>query len=288
MAAGILSLTACTNASDSAPESEVIVETAAGNITQEEFYNELKSLQGEAVLKELIIEKVLSEKYTVTDEEVEEKVNELKEQYGDQFPMMLTQYGISDEEQLKDVMKSSLLKEKAVTEDIEVTDAEIEEYYNNLKPEIKASHILVEDKETADQLVDKLNNGADFAELAKEYSTGPSGPNGGDLGYFGPGSMVPEFEEAAFALGEGEISAPVQTEYGWHIIKVTDIKELESLEAMKEEIRSTLVQQKFDPSVADEKLLSILEEANVKINDPDLSNILDGPENTEAEASKTE
>lgn len=88
--------------------------------------------------------------------------------------------------------------------------------------EVRARHILVATEAEALGLVEALNGGADFAELAAERSTGPSGPRGGDLGYFAAGQMVPAFSDAAFALGVGEVSAPVQTQFGWHVIKVED------------------------------------------------------------------
>ncbi len=89
--------------------------------------------------------------------------------------------------------------------------------------EIHARHILLETEEAAVELVTQLDGGADFAELAKTHSTGPSGPQGGDLGYFTLGQMVPAFEQAAFALDAGAYTAtPVQTQFGWHLILVED------------------------------------------------------------------
>lgn len=88
--------------------------------------------------------------------------------------------------------------------------------------EWNASHILVATEEEAQSLVEQLNDGADFVALAQEFSTGPSGPNGGALGWFGAGMMVPEFETAVAGLEAGEISAPVQTQFGWHVVKLTE------------------------------------------------------------------
>ena len=107
------------------------------------------------------------------------------------------------------------------------------------REEVKASHILVADEQTAISAIQKLEEGADFAELAREISTGPSGPNGGDLGYFGRGAMVPVFEQAAFALGVGSFtSAPVQSQFGWHVIKLLDkrIAEAPSIEEMSPQL----------------------------------------------------
>lgn len=85
---------------------------------------------------------------------------------------------------------------------------------------VKASHILVDSKAEADLIKSKIDKGEGFETMAKKYSKCPSGSNGGDLGYFERGQMVKEFEDAAFDLPVGKVSAPVQTQFGWHIIKV--------------------------------------------------------------------
>lgn len=90
--------------------------------------------------------------------------------------------------------------------------------------EIRASHILVKTKEDAEKIRQEIIAGKDFATAAKEVSLCPSGKNGGDLGYFGKGAMVPEFEKAAFSLPVGKVSEPVKTQFGWHLIMVTEKK----------------------------------------------------------------
>ena len=90
---------------------------------------------------------------------------------------------------------------------------------------IRASHILVKTEEEAKKVLEEIKNGADFAKLASEHSMCPSGRDGGDLRFFGRGMMVKPFEEAAFALKKGEVSEPVETQFGWHLIKLTDIQE---------------------------------------------------------------
>lgn len=91
--------------------------------------------------------------------------------------------------------------------------------------EVHARHILLESREAAEAVVKELDGGADFAAIAKEKSTGPSGAQGGDLGFFKRGDMVPEFSEAAFALAVGEVSEPVETQFGWHVIIVEERRE---------------------------------------------------------------
>ena len=97
--------------------------------------------------------------------------------------------------------------------------------------ELKASHILVDTEEEAKALVVELENGADFAALAKEHSTGPSGPNGGDLGWFRPERMVPEFAVTVKIMAVDTIGGPVQTQFGWHVIKLFDTREVKDLDA---------------------------------------------------------
>jgi len=107
--------------------------------------------------------------------------------------------------------------------------------------EFNAAHILVETEEAALQIQEDINNGADFADTAREKSTGPSGPSGGDLGWFGLGAMVPSFEAVVVELETGEVSAPVETQFGWHVIKLVE-KRLKEAPAL-EEVRADLEQQ---------------------------------------------
>ena len=114
----------------------------------------------------------------------------------------------------------------------ETKEEKIKNFYNNyLKSfqkykEANASHILVKNKEEAIAIIKKINNKSKFSELAKTHSTGPSGKNGGNLGWFGPGQMVKEFEQATFALEKGKVSqVPVKTKFGFHIIKLNDIRD---------------------------------------------------------------
>lgn len=119
--------------------------------------------------------------------------------------------------------------------------------------EYKAAHILVETEEEAQKLIEEIEGGANFAALAQEHSTGPSGPSGGDLGWFGDGVMVPEFFDAVAALGDGGVSAPVQTQFGWHVIqlKETRIKERPALDDVRDELAGELRQAAFEAYIAE-------------------------------------
>ncbi|MGM0410933.1 MAG: peptidylprolyl isomerase [Bacillota bacterium] len=168
----------------------------------------------------------------------------------------LSQQGISSLDEYKKVFLESnnenLLVNKLmqeVTSDINISDERAEEYYNNNKSQfehqkqVNASHILVNDEETANEVIENINNGEDFAELAKEYSEGPSASDGGKIGFFQKGDMVAPFEEKAFDMEVGEITdEAVKTEYGYHVIKINDTKEAgtASFEEVKGSIKENL------------------------------------------------
>ena len=116
------------------------------------------------------------------------------------------------------------------------------------REQVTASHILVETKEAAMEIIAKLNDGTNFAKLAKENSTGPSGPNGGSLGTFGRGQMVPAFETAAFSIPVGSFSKePIQTQFGWHVIKVSErsVEPAPQLEEMRAQLSQNLSRQRL-------------------------------------------
>lgn len=275
LATSVFALSAC-NSGD-----EVVVSTTYGDISKDEFYDDIKKLAGNALLEQVVIEQILESKYKVTDKEVDEQFKSVKEQYGDSFESVLSSNGLT-EEAFKDNVRFSLLQEKALAED--VTDEQIEEYYNQGKYELNARHILVADEETARAVIEKLNAGEDFAALAKEYSTDGSASSGGELGWFTVGSMVDEFNNAAYALEINEISEPVQTQFGFHIIQVTDkreVKDYGTLEEKEDEIRKTLAQ-KGDWQT---KVVELVKEAKVDIKDKDLKAALDHYTETEDKAS---
>ena len=154
--------------------------------------------------------------------------------------------------------------------------------YNNFiadetsREEIKASHILMDTESEAIDVINMLNDGDDFAELAKNKSTGPSGPSGGDLGWFKRGQMVPPFEKAAFSLNKNEITQiPVQTQFGWHVIKIFDkrIPEAPSYENMK----SKLIQD-LERKIVSKKIQDLLNDALIeKLSSSELEPLLNLP-----------
>ncbi|WP_404427221.1 peptidylprolyl isomerase [Ureibacillus chungkukjangi] len=277
LATSVFALAACSNSGD-----DVVVSTTYGDITKDQFYEEIKTLAGKALLEQVVVEQVLENNYKVSDEEITEQFNSVKEQYGESFEAILAQNGLT-EETFKENVRFQLLQEKA-TKDVEVTDEEIENYYNQAKYELNARHILVADEETAYTVVEKLKAGGDFAALAKEYSSDSSASNGGDLGWFTVGTMVPEFNDAAYALELNQVSEPVQSEFGYHIIEVTDKREVENygtLEEKKEEIKESIAATKGDLTA---KITDLLKDAKVDIKDEDLKAALDTYLTTDADA----
>lgn len=148
------------------------------------------------------------------------------------------------------VLANSLLNK--FTESIDTSDEALRAEYDkqvamaNVE-EFNASHILLEDEARAKEIIAELDGGADFAETAKQHSTGPSGQNGGELGWFDTASMVPEFSAATARLEVGKYSAePVQTEFGFHVIKLNDkrAKDPQPFASVKEQVRGMLLQTK--------------------------------------------
>lgn len=144
------------------------------------------------------------------------------------------------------------LAEKGATE--EELQAAYDARFEGVEPEMEfnAAHILVETEEEAAALKEDIDAGADFADMAREHSTGPSGPNGGDLGWFGKGMMVAPFEQAVLTLEPGEVSGPVETQFGWHLVKLNETRqtELPSLDNLRDELTASIMQEKLAALIA--------------------------------------
>ncbi|GAB4278168.1 MAG: peptidylprolyl isomerase [Coriobacteriia bacterium] len=193
----------------------------------------------------------------VSDADVEDQIEKIKSSFPDEesFSASLRQNDMTEED-LRDEVYNQLLTEAIIEEisgDVEVTEEEIQDYYDRNQDQFRqpaakrAAHILfaADDKETAEQVLQQIRDGADFAAMAKQYSTDPaSAENGGDLGW----PMTPyvaEFQEALDQLEVGEVSDLVETVFGWHIIKCLDEREesVKTLDEAREEIEAILKQQ---------------------------------------------
>ena len=235
---------------------ETVATVNGVNISKDRLYDELVLAGGTATLDNLITQELIAQEakaasVTVTDADVDSEIALIKKSFGteEEFTATLAQYNMTLESLKKDT-KINLTIRKILEPKTDVTEEEIKQFYDTNKeslgtPEqIQASHILVAAKEEADAILAELKQGGDFAAIAKEKSIDPgSKDKGGDLGFFGKGAMVPEFEEAAFALKVNEISAVVQSEHGFHIIKKTAEKAavVPTFEEKKEEIKKQLI-----------------------------------------------
>lgn len=277
LAVGLIGLTACGGGN-----SEAVVKTDAGDITKEEFYQELKTKYGDEVLTELVTMTVLDDKYDVSEDEIDAELESIKEQIGDDFEQTLAAQNLTEED-LRDDIENGLLQEAAMTEDIEVTDEEVETYFENQGYQIEAQHILLTDEELAEKVAKEAQDDGDFAKLAEKYSTDEeNAKEGGELPPFGVGEMTPAFEEAVFAMDEGEISDPVQSDFGFHIIKLNKKEETDEdfgdLEDQEEQIRRDIATSKIDQTEAMEKISNLMEEAEIDVKDEQFEGLFDAPE----------
>lgn len=154
-----------------------------------------------------------------------------------------------------ELLKKDLLIQAAVKKVLDVvtiSDEEVKKYFEDNKEmfkgeaSVRAKHILIDNEDKAKEIKEKINNGLSFEDAAREFSTCPSSSQGGDLGTFTRGKMVPEFENAAFELEIGQISEPVKTQFGYHLIKVDEKlpEVMKSFDEVKDSLKLNLLGQK--------------------------------------------
>ena len=241
--------------------------------------NALKnSVLKQMINSELLLQQAVQEKIDISDDEINSEIEKIKENFPspEEFDNILKTNNMTLN-QLKENIKKNLMITRVLDNaksKINITDEELKEYFDDNEEsffeaeKVHARHILVETEEEALEIILQLKEGiVDFAELAKEKSTGPSAENGGDLGFFTKGQMVKEFEDAAFALQPGEISDVVKTQFGYHVIKCEEKKDEHqpTFEESKEQINNFLKYQKENEAVT--KLITELNgNANIVIH----------------------
>ncbi|NLJ57789.1 MAG: hypothetical protein GX339_02980 [Tissierellia bacterium] len=200
---------------------------ARAGLTYKQYYED--SVMDDMIYRLLLLDAAEKEGITATEEEVQAQLDSFKVyfQNEEEYKSYLTQSGMT-EENIKEELSNDILINHFLllkTENLSPTDEEFKALFDELRmnTQVRASHILVNTEEEALTVSERSNNGEDFADLARELSvdTGSS-ENGGDLDYFSYAQMVKPFSEAAFSMEIGEISEPVESEFGYHIIKVTD------------------------------------------------------------------
>jgi peptidyl-prolyl cis-trans isomerase C len=261
-AAFLLTAFCCTSAAFAAPETPVAkvngqdITEAEIKFAEGEIGQELAGIPDENRRRVLV--EYLVEAHLMAD--AAEKAELAK---GDEFEQRLKYYRLRA---LRDAYFEKQVRDS-------VPEAEAKALYDEkiksmpAQEEVRASHILVKTQDEAKKVAEELKGGGEFAELAKKYSQDRGGAAGGDLGYFSRGQMVKEFEDAAFAMEKGKLSDPIETQFGWHILKVEDKRNRQppSFEEVKEQITTSLVQTKLRGSVQE-----LRNKATVEFVDPAL------------------
>lgn len=266
--------------SDSGDE---VASTEAGRIRELDLYEEMKNepLQsgmtvGETVLQRMLLQDVFEHLYgdQVTDETVDAEFEESAEQFGtvEEYESLLEMQGI-DIDYIKGNIRLTQLFRAGVADRVEITDEEVEQAYEDARP-MTAQHILVDDEETANDIIAQLEDGAEFGELVEEYSQDPGSLETEGTYTFGIGEMVPEFEGAVQSLEVGELtSEPVQSDHGFHVIRRLELEEdYAPLEEQRDALeRSILDGYMNDSEFMAEMVTELSKEANVQITDQDLA-----------------
>jgi peptidyl-prolyl cis-trans isomerase C len=221
--------------------------------------------------RELLFQETKKKGIKVDPKDVADEFQKIKQRYAKsgEFEQLLSKMGLTESDvqnQIERGMAIQQLIDKEVRAKITIEDKDVKSYYDanpqlfEQPEQVKASHILIkvdadapqekkdEARKEIESIQEKAKNGEDFATLAKTYSEGPSGPNGGDLGYFRRGQMVKPFEDAAFNLKPNETSDIVETRFGYHLIKVVDKKPAQKMayDEVKERLSEHLKKQKAD------------------------------------------
>jgi foldase protein PrsA len=259
-------------------KAEAVAKVNGVEIQKDQLYKAVLASSGEQALNDLIETELIRQEVDkagvqVLETDIDDALNSVKGSFSSEaeFEQTLMMYGMTMDQLEANVGKQVKLR-KLLEPQVAVTDDDIKQYYDQnidmLKtPEqVEASHILVDTKEEAEAVLAQLKGGADFAQLAKDKSLDEgSKMSGGSLGYFEKGKMEESFENAAFALGDGQLSDIVQTTNGYHIIKVTGHKDAytPTLEESKAKIQDNLINDKVS-ELADGWLDNAKSSANIE------------------------
>lgn len=278
MACSGLLLASCANS-----EGEEIASTEAGRVREDELYERMKNeptesgmSYGEQMLQQILLEDILENEFedAVADEDVDAEFEVQAEQYGgaEAFEELLAGQGLSADD-VKENIRTSLYVQEAILQQNEITDEDIQAAYDEYTVSSTVAHILVEEEELAQDLIEQLNDGADFGELVADHSmdTGTIEANG-ELP-LEPGRFVPEFEAAALELEEGEITQePVESQFGYHVIKMVEMGEKGTLEEERENIEAMVIAGYMqDQQLVQQAISQVVQDANVQITDEELS-----------------
>lgn len=253
-------------------ETAIIARVGDDEITIGQLFTGLTSALGIQTAFELIDPMILSDMYEVDPAEVNEKIDELREMFGDEFDATIAAEGFESEEALFEYFETVLLQEEVFRAEFEPTEERLREMHAQMSETVSGSHILVDNEELAADLIEQLQGADDFAELfaelAEEYSSCPSGASGGDLGSWERGQMVVEFDDAIFAMEVGEFTTePVETQHGYHIIYKTDMNDVPDFEDVRDELEATELAMLQQTGAMTSLLMNLRQEANISFTD---------------------
>ena len=251
-------------------------------VTQEEFYKAIKtSLSSKTILANLLIYDALNEQYgkKLSSKAVNQEYNNYKERYGDQFASFLSQNGYTTTS-FRRMIKINLLSKIALKAQIKPTNKQLKKEWKTYSPSATVQHILTTDKNTANTVIQKLNNGTSFASLAQKYSVdSSSSSNGGKISAFNKDNkqLDSSFKEAAYKLKNGEYTTtPVKTTNGYEIIKMIKHPSKGSFEENKQDLINNLYDKwATNPTVMKNVISQTLKDQKVQIKDKDLESALD-------------
>lgn len=225
-------------------------------------YYEDGALMDNMILEIIMVDAAGKEGITITDEEFQKQLDDFKVNFttDEEYKEFLEKNGMT-EEYLKEALKKEYIINQYLAvkiENLQPTDDELQTIFNDLKmnEKVRARHILVATEDEAKAAIERINKGEKFEDLAKELSVDTaSGANGGDLDYFSYTDMVQPFSEAAFAMEIGKVSEPVKSDYGYHIIEVTDktVDDTITVESKKSELTEYYKSYKYEDLLADLK-----------------------------------
>jgi foldase protein PrsA len=290
-AAMALSFTACSSGSSGGGGDATVVSVNDQKITRADLDRRLESSPLAKQVLTQLVQQALIDQYakannvTIPQADIDKKEADIESKYPPgQFDAILAQQGLTQSD-VQNILRQQAVLEKAVAPSVHVSESDIKAYFEKNhaqfdQPEqVRARHILVADKATADTIEAKLKAGGNFAALAKQYSTdAASKGSGGELGFFARGKMVPAFQDAAFALPVGGISPPVKSPFGWHIINVEAKKPAQTatLASAHAQIKTLLTQQAEQQQIQP-FMESLRAKANITVTDSRFADVFPPP-----------
>ncbi len=280
-------------------EDKTVVSTSGYKVTKGELDAKLEAMPVASqvlhsmVQQDLVFQYAKDHNIQVAESDIDAKIADIKNRLSDQqLEQALKQQGMTQQD-LRDLMREQIIVKDAVDQNLHVSDAQLQDYLNknhallDQPKQVRARHILVSTLAQAQMIEGKIKSGGDFAALAKQYSSDPGTKDkGGELGFFTQGAMVKEFSDAAFSMKPGQISQPVHSPYGYHIIQVEEIKpaQVATLANSRQKIKDNMLSSQEQMAIPDfmDKLMA---DVKVTVNDPTFADAFPSPTPTPAPAA---